>query len=66
MTQGYLRTKEAAAYLGIGKSTLDRKRIEGTGPKFRKLGGHIVTYALGDLDAWASEQVLTSTSQVAA
>lgn len=63
MTAAYLRTADAAAYLGIGRSTLERKRIDGTGPKFRQLGARIVTYAVVDLDAWASEQVLSSTSE---
>ncbi|AJR22511.1 MULTISPECIES: helix-turn-helix transcriptional regulator [unclassified Sphingobium] len=66
MTQAYLRTPDAAKYLGIGKSTLERKRIEGTGPAFRRLGSKIVTYAVKDLDAWASQHVLESTSQAAA
>lgn len=66
MTQAYLRTPDAAKYLGIGKSTLERKRVEGTGPAFRRLGSKIVTYAVKDLDAWASQQVLESTSQGAA
>lgn len=60
---GYLRTAGAAAYLGIGKSTLERKRIEGNGPSFRLLGTKIIVYAVADLDAWASLQVLQSTSQ---
>lgn len=63
MTQAYLRTPDAAKYLGIGKSTLERKRIDGTGPQYRRLGSKIVTYAVVDLDAWASEQVLSSTSE---
>lgn len=63
MTQGYLRTADAAKYLGVGKSTLERARIEGTGPKFRRLGAKIVTYAVVDLDAWAGEQVHRSTSE---
>lgn len=66
MTQGYLRTPDAARYLGIGRSTLERKRIDGTGPAFRQLGSRIVTYAVSDLDAWASKQVLNSTSERAA
>lgn len=65
MTQGYLRTADAARYLGIGQSTLERKRIDGTGPKFRTLGAKIVTYAVSDLDAWANENVRTSTSEAA-
>jgi predicted DNA-binding transcriptional regulator AlpA len=65
MTQGYLRTPEAARYLGIGQSTLERKRVDGTGPKFRTLGSKIVTYSIADLDAWAGENVRTSTSEAA-
>lgn len=63
MTQGYLRTADAAAYLGIGRSTLERKRIDGTGPRFRQLGAKMITYAVSDLDAWASKLVLSSTSE---
>lgn len=63
MTQGYLRTAEAAKYLGVGQSTLERKRIDGSGPQFRVLGTKIVTYAVADLDAWAGQQVLSSTSE---
>jgi predicted DNA-binding transcriptional regulator AlpA len=59
MTAAYLRTPEAASYLGIG-------RYDGTGPRFRQLGARIVTYAIADLDAWASENVLNSTSERAA
>ncbi len=65
MTQGYLRTADAANYLGMGKSTLERARIEGTGPKFRRLGSRIVTYAVADLDAWASQEIRLSTSEAA-
>lgn len=61
----YLRTSAAAAYLGIGKSTLERKRVEGSGPLYRVLGPRIVVYARHDLDAWASVQVFSSTSQKA-
>ena len=63
MTQGYLRTAAAAQYLGIGQSTLERKRIDGTGPKFRVLGTKFVSYAIADLDEWASQQVLSSTAE---
>lgn len=65
MTQAYLRTPDAAQYLGVGQSTLERKRIDGTGPQFRRLGGKIVVYAITDLDAWASTDVLGSTSEAA-
>ena len=63
MTQRYLRTTDAAQYLGIGQSTLERKRIDGTGPQWRKLGARIVTYAIEDLDAWAGNEIRSSTSE---
>ena len=63
---GYLRTTDAARYLSVGKSTLERKRVDGSGPPFRVLGSKIVVYAIADLDAWASQQVLMSTSEKAA
>lgn len=62
----YLRTPDAANYLGVGQSTLERKRVDGTGPQFRRLGGKIITYAVEDLDAWASKQVFSSTSEAEA
>lgn len=65
MTQRYLRTADAAQYLGIGQSTLERKRIDGTGPRWRRLGTRIVTYAIEDLDAWAGNEVRLSTSEAA-
>ena len=65
MTQRYLRTADAAQYLGIGQSTLERTRIDGTGPRWRKLGARIVIYAVQDLDAWASNEVRYSTSEAA-
>ncbi len=63
LTQGYLRTVDAARYLGIGQSTLERKRGDGSGPRFRTLGSKIVTYSVADLDAWASESIRSRTSE---
>ena len=63
MTQGYLRTADAAKYLGVGQSTLERKRVDGTSPTFRQLGAKIIVYAVADLDEWASQSVMTSTSE---
>lgn len=63
---GYLRTPEAAKYLGIAQGTLENKRYDGTGPLWRKLGNRIVVYATEDLDAWASKAVHASTSELAA
>lgn len=49
----YLRTPEAAKYLGIAPGTLENKRYIGGGPRFRKISGRIVVYEQSDLDSWA-------------
>jgi predicted DNA-binding transcriptional regulator AlpA len=48
----FLRTPEAARYLGLSGRTLEKHRTYGTGPKYRKIGGRVV-YALDDLKVWA-------------
>lgn len=59
--RAYLKTHEAAEYLNLGASTLERKRIDGSGPAFRVLGRRAVRYAVSDLDEWASRCALTAT-----
>src|SRR6185437_11285145 len=59
--QRYLRTTEAARFLGLSGRTLEKHRTYGTGPSYRKLGGRVV-YALEDLKAWADRGSKTSTS----
>ena len=57
----YLRTPEAARFLGISHRTLERHRIFGTGPVYRKIGGRVV-YRLADLEQWADRGLRTSTT----
>lgn len=57
----YLRTPEAARFLGLSGRTLEKHRCYGTGPAYRKLGGRVV-YALDDIQAWAARGTKTSTS----
>lgn len=57
----FLRTKEAAAFLGLSPRTLEKHRTYGTGPLFRKLGGRVV-YAIDELEAWADKGTVASTS----
>ena len=57
----YLRTPEAARFLGLSGRTLEKHRTFGTGPVYRKLGGRIV-YALEDLQTWANRGLRQSTS----
>ena len=57
----YLRTPEAARFLGLSGRTLEKHRTYGTGPAYRKLGGRIV-YTVGDLQAWAEQGARVSTA----
>ena len=57
----FLRTPEAAHFLGLSGRTLEKHRTYGTGPAYRKLGGRVV-YAIDDLQAWADRGAVTSTS----
>lgn len=57
----YLRTDEAAQFLGLSPRTLEKHRTYGTGPIYRKLGGRVV-YALADLQQWADLGTASSTS----
>ena len=57
----YLRTAEAARFLGLSPRTLEKHRIYGTGPTYRKIGARVV-YSVADLNAWADRGTKTSTS----
>jgi hypothetical protein len=65
MDDHLLKPDEAAAFLGIGVSTLAKFRIQGTGPAFRKFGRG-VRYSLEDLRRWADERSRRSTSEARA
>ena len=57
-----LRTPEAAQYVGLSPSTLEKKRLAGGGPDFVRLGGRAVGYDRATLDSWLEGQRRTSTS----
>ena len=61
MPPRYLRTPEAARFLGLSGRTLEKHRTYGTGPRYRKIGGRVV-YALDDLQSWVSTGAKQSTS----
>jgi predicted DNA-binding transcriptional regulator AlpA len=50
-----LRVSQAAGYLGISKSLLDKLRCYGGGPAYAKLGSSVI-YSTDDLDAWLSSK----------
>lgn len=62
--QRRVRTTEAAVILGLSKSTLEKLRLKGDGPKYAKLG-KICVYAPRDLEAWAVARSRNSTSEPA-
>ena len=57
----YLRTPEAARFVGLSGRTLEKHRTYGTGPRYSKLGGRVV-YRLEDLQAWVELGAKASTS----
>ena len=57
----FLSTREAAFYLGLSFRTLEKMRLTGNGPRFRK-HGRFVRYHIVDLDAWSEGRRHSSTS----
>lgn len=57
----YLTNAEAAAWLKLSPRTLEKQRVIGGGPRFRKFGRRVL-YALADLEAWSAERACDSTS----
>ena len=56
-----LTTLEAARYLRLSHRTLERYRVTGEGPIYRKLGSRVL-YRRSDLDAWRDARKRRSTS----
>ena len=56
MIKRILRTPDAASYIGLSSSTLEKKRLTGDGPEFIRLGGRAVGYDVAALDAWIEKQ----------
>jgi hypothetical protein len=57
----YLTNDEAATFLKLSPRTLEKQRVIGGGPRFRKFGRRVV-YAIADLEIWANARVCDSTS----
>jgi len=56
-----LDNHEAARFLRLSPRTLEKMRVVGGGPRFRKHGRRVL-YALADLEAWSAERTCASTS----
>ena len=56
----YLTNDEAAAFLRLSPRTLEKQRVIGGGPRFRKFGRRAM-YAVSDLEAWADARSFEAT-----
>lgn len=65
MTKRLLPVAEAATYLSLSPSTLNRLRVSGGGPRYAKLAGRVL-YDTRDLDQWIEDNKRGSTSDNAA
>lgn len=61
MTDRLLTTQEAAAYLGVSPSFLERDRWAGAQIPFVRIGRRTVRYRLNELDNYIAGQTRTST-----
>lgn len=57
----FLDTREAADFLKLKPNTLEKMRVYGGGPQFRKHGRHVV-YHIDDLTAWSDLRKKDSTA----
>ena len=57
----FLTTKEAAHFLKLKPNTLEKMRVYGGGPIYRKHGRHVV-YHIDDLMAWSNLRKKDSTA----
>jgi len=62
MSTQYLTNDEAAQFLKLSPRTLEKLRVHGNGPRFRKFGRRVV-YDTADLVNWANQRVFDSTAQ---
>jgi excisionase family DNA binding protein len=61
-TEELLSPKQAAAFLRVSKSYLDKLRVYGGGPRFLRFGRKIL-YRKSELNVWAEQRCFSSTSE---
>ena len=57
-----LTVREAADYIKMSESFLNRRRCDGGGPNYHKMG-RAVRYRIADLDAWLASMRRSSTCE---
>lgn len=55
--RGGLSPADAAVYVGLSVPTLKKYRLDGTGPRYAKVGSRVV-YRPTDLDAWLTAHLV--------
>jgi hypothetical protein len=58
-----LRTADAAKYIGVAESTLEKMRVAGTGPEFEKPAAKVVVYSIPALEEYLALRRARSTSE---
>ncbi|WP_192365742.1 helix-turn-helix transcriptional regulator [Mesorhizobium mediterraneum] len=58
----FLNTAQAAFYIGMSQRTLEKMRLTGGGPKYRKHGRY-VRYHIDELDDWSKGRSQDSKSK---
>lgn len=59
----FMRTLEAAQYCGLSKSSFEKYRLLGCGPKYVRAGRRIILYDVEALDEWLRRNQFQSTSE---
>jgi len=60
--ESLLTTEQAAKFMGLAVTTLEKYRVFGSGPVFLKIGKRAVRYRADDLTQWAESNAAKSTS----
>ena len=60
-TSPFLTTHQAAEYIGLKRRTLEKMRVSGGGPPYRKHGRY-VRYHIDELKDWSASRTKRSTS----
>jgi hypothetical protein len=58
----YLNNEEAAAFLRLSPRTLEKQRVVGGGPPFKKFGRRVL-YDRHDLQEWAAKRTFDNTTE---
>jgi len=63
INEPFYTTREAGQFLRLKPNTLEKMRVYGGGPIYRKHGRY-VRYHIDDLNAWSNQRIKNSTSDV--